>query len=125
MSKHVDFESLDFNGWTAEDEDAAIEAAASSAAIKYVVGDSTFFGRFPDGTVVATPLKFSSEIIDKVADVASGDKSEREQLSALLDLLGQKDDVAYLAHADLISVMDYAVKYFGVFERVIGLALGE
>ena len=54
-----------------------------------------------------------------------GDKPEADQIRTLLELLGQAEDLDYLKKTDLISVADYAGKYFRAFERLSQMTLGE
>ena len=116
--------ALDFDSWDAAAEEAAIQAAADATAIRYIIIEQDFVGRFPDGTVIRTPIRDSAELIDRVSEL-SGDADPRQQLEALLDVIGHDDDLAYLRSADLLSSVDYATKYFRVFEKVMGVALGE
>lgn len=116
--------ALDFDSWDAAAEEAAIQAAADATAIRYIIIEQDFVGRFPDGTVIRTPIRVSAELIDRVSEL-SGDTDPRQQLEALLDVIGHDDDLAYLRSADLLSSVDYATKYFRVFEKVMGVTLGE
>ena len=115
---------LDFDSWDAAAGEAAVQAAADATAIRYIIIEQDFAGRFPDGTVIRTPIRVSAELIDKVSEL-SGDADPRQQLEALLDAIGHDDDLTYLRSADLLSTVDYATKYFKVFEKVMGVALGE
>ena len=118
-----EFTDADFDAWTQEAETAAIEAIAAASQIRYIVVEGTFVGRFPDGTILRTPVRFNTEDLDKVSSVA-GD-SELDQVRALFSVLGDKEALSYLEGADLVSATDYAKKYLSVFARVMGVALGE
>lgn len=116
--------TYDFDAWNDTAEDGALRELAAAQRIKYIISrDGTFVARFPDGRVIHTPLHLSVETIDTVNGL--GDKPEADQIRTLLELLGQAEDLEYLKKADLISVADYAGKYFRAFERLSQMTLGE
>jgi ATP-dependent serine clp protease len=116
-------EGTDFDTWDEEAEAAAVEAVAATGRVRYVVGDGGFYGRFPDGHVVVTPLRMSADTLSRV--IGLGDSDQWQQVEALLRLLGQDEDADYIRGADITAVVDYATKYFNVFSRVMGISLGE
>lgn len=123
MAEDKNLSPIDFDAWTEEDEAKAIEAIAESSKIRYVISEGAFFhGRFPDGRVIKTPLKITVEMIELLEEKHD---SEIEQIKMLLGLLGQSEDVKYLAESDLIAAIDYAAKYFRVFERIAQISMGE
>ena len=104
---HAD-SAYDFDSWNDTAEDGALRELAAAQRIKYIISrDGSFVARFPDGRVINTPLHLSVETIDTVNG------------------LGQAEDLDYLKKADLISVADYAGKYFRAFERLSQMTLGE
>lgn len=116
--------AYDFDAWNNAAEEDVLRALAATQKIKYIISrDGTFVARFPDGRIIRTPLHLSAETIDTVNGL--GDKPEADQIRTLLDLLGQADDLDYLKKTDLLSVADYAGKYFRAFERLSQMTLGE
>lgn len=114
---------LDFDAWSEDDEEKAIEAAAHLSKIRYVISEASIFcGRFPDGRVIKTPLRIT---VDTLEQLAAAEVTELEQVKMLLGMLGQDDDVDYLKTADLLSAIDYAAKYFRIFEKVTQMSMGE
>lgn len=114
---------LDFDAWSEDDEKKAIEAIAHLAKIRYVISEGSIFcGRFPDGRVIKTPLRIT---VDTLEQLAAAEVTELEQVKMLLGMLGQDDDVDYLKTADLLSAIDYAAKYFRIFEKVTQMSMGE
>ena len=80
--------------------------------------------RFPDGRIIKTPVKITVSVLEKVSELTNaGD--EVEQVRQILTLLGDQASADYLNNADLISVTDYATKYFKVFERITKVTMGE
>jgi len=89
-----------------------------------VGGAGHFWGRFPDGRIIKTPVKITVSVLEKVSELTNaGD--EVEQVRQILTLLGDQASADYLNNADLISVTDYATKYFKVFERITKVTMGE
>lgn len=114
---------LDFDAWTDETEEKTLEALIESSKIRYVISEGAFFhGRFPDGRVIKTPLKLTVGMIELIGEKQGSDV---EQIKMLLGLFGQEEDVEYLAGADLMSAIDYAAKYFRVFEKIAQISMGE
>lgn len=125
MTTKTDAPEYDFDSWTPEAEEAALKAASKASAIRYIIVEQDFVGRFPDGHIIRTPIKIGADLIDKVADIAGDDANPRGQLEVLFEILGQDDDLDYFKKADLLSTMDYAQKYFACFEKVLQVSLGE
>lgn len=116
-------EFYDFDSWDENAEDAAIQEAASAVDVKYIIVEGrTFVARFPDGKIIKAPLKVSINDIEVVQE-ASDDQIE--QVKALLRMFGQDKDVEMLGSQNLASVVIFAEKYFRVFQRIAGAALGE
>jgi hypothetical protein len=116
--------AYDFDAWNDTAEDGVLRELAATQRIKYIISrDGAFVARFPDGRIIHTPLHLSAETIDTVNGL--GDKPEADQIRTLLELLGQAEDLDYLKKTDLISVADYAGKYFRAFERLSQMTLGE
>lgn len=114
---------LDFDAWTDETEEKTLEALIESSKIRYVISEGAFFyGRFPDGRVIKTPLKLTVEMIELIGEKQGSDV---EQIKMLLGLFGQDEDIEYLTGADLMSAIDYAAKYFHVFEKIAQISMGE
>ncbi|WP_315502921.1 hypothetical protein [Actinomyces radicidentis] len=124
MTTKNDAPEYDFDSWTPADEDAALKAAAQASAIRYIIVEQDFVGRFPDGHIIRTPIKIGADLIDKVSELA-GDEDPRRQIEFLFEILGQDDDLDYFKKADLLSTMDYAQKYFACFEKVLQVSLGK
>lgn len=117
-------DAIDFDAWTEEDEAAVLAALAGAHAIKYVISEKkSFIGRFPDGRIIRTPLMISVEDLEMLDAMKL--ESELDQLKQLLTLLGKDEEYEYLKAADLASSMDYAMKYFRVFEKLIHMTMGE
>lgn len=117
-------EEFDFEGWTDEAENEALAVLAGENSIQYVISENRFFvGRFKDGRIVKTPLVLSVNLLESVAGFE--DQSDVEQLKHLMELLGKDEDLEYLNQANIFSVINYAQKYFSMFEKITRLTMGE
>ena len=117
-------EEFDFEGWTDEAENAALSVLAGENSIQYVISENRFFvGRFKDGRIIKTPLVLSVNLLEAVTGFE--DQSDVEQIKHLMELLGKDEDLEYLNQADIFSAIDYAQKYFSMFEKITRLTMGE
>ena len=117
-------EEFDFEGWTDEAENAALAVLAGENSIQYVISENRFFvGRFKDGRIIKTPLVLSVNLLEAVTGFE--DQSDVEQIKHLMELLGKDEDLEYLNQADIFSAIDYAQKYFSMFEKITRLTLGD
>lgn len=117
-------EEFDFEGWTDEAENAALAVLAGENSIQYVISENRFFvGRFKDGRIIKTPLVLSVNLLEAVTRFE--DQSDVEQIKHLMELLGKDEDLEYLNQADIFSAIDYAQKYFSMFEKITRLTMGE
>ena len=117
-------EEFDFEGWTDEAENAALAVLAGENSIQDVISENRFFvGRFKDGRIIKTPLVLSVNLLEAVTGFE--DQSDVEQIKHLMELLGKDEDLEYLNQADIFSAIDYAQKYFSMFEKITRLTMGE
>lgn len=115
---------LAFEAWSEEDEEAAIQAIVDARRIRYIISEQRFFiARMPDGHTIKTELVLSVDLLEQITSME--ESGELEQIKALLRLLGREDELAYLTGLDIFVAMDFAAKYFAVFERIAGMTLGE
>jgi hypothetical protein len=110
----------DFDGWTEEDEQKAIDAIAPE--VKYIIVERDFVGRFVDGTIVRASLGLSLNDVDSLQ--AEFD-NEIDQFRALIKVVGGEENVAELSRQDLADVGMMATKYFDVLNRIQGATRPE
>lgn len=116
-------EAYDFDSWDEAAEQAAIKEAATATQVRYIISEHRFFvAKFPDGEIFKVPLQISFADIEAIKD-SGGDESD--QVKKLLELLGDEDGAERLSHKDILSVMDFAGKFFHVFERITQVTSGE
>lgn len=112
-----------FDTWDEAAEEAAIAAAAANADVKHVIIEGRLFaGKFPNGDIVTTPLTFS---VDDLEAVTAAADNPVDQVKELLRMIGDEGSVEKLGKQNLASVVIYAEKFFGMFEKVTKVALGK
>lgn len=122
-STEGDIDDSIFDNWDEAAEEAAIAAAAANADVKHIIIDGRVFaGRFPNGQIVKTPITFS---VDDLEAVTATVDNPVDQVKELLRLIGDEESVELLGKQNLASVVIYAEKFFGVFEKVTKVALGK
>lgn len=116
-----------FDTWTTEQSEEAIKTIAASKKVKTIITpDGIFAGRFPDGHILSTPLNLTQATMEKLLNATeTSSMSELDQLKVLVDLVGNADAAEYVAGADLLSLLDYARRYFEAFERISQVSMGE
>lgn len=115
-------EVYDFDGWDEAAEEAAIAEAARQTAIRYIIVDDKFVGRFPDGRIVKVPISVSLADIESIAEQSDGDI---DQVKKLVKLFGEERDAGILEQENILSVTDFTKKYFAVFNKISGASLGD
>ena len=112
-----------FEAWDEEAEEAAIaEAAARMNVPCIIIEGKTFAGRFPDGTIIKTPMDFT---VAQIEQISEENDNPVDQLKALLRMMGNDKTVEALQEASLPSVLIYAEKYFKAVQQVAQVALGK
>lgn len=104
-------EQYDFDNWSPEKEQAALQALVPE--VKYIIVEGSYVGRFPDGTIIKLPLSISLDDVD-----ALGEGAEVDQLKALLTSIGGEEAAKTFTSQDLIASTAMAEQYFGLFEKV-------
>ena len=83
MTKNVMPASADFDAWTQEDENKALEAVAAQMDVKHLIKDGSVWFLAPHGHIYKLPLALSIDDFVKLSDI----KSDVEQIQTLKDML--------------------------------------
>lgn len=116
----AEVEEYDFDNWSEEDEQKAIEALKPD--VRYVIVEKTFVGRFGDGVIVKLPLSISLDDIDRLS---ADFPNPVDQVKELLRTMGGDDALAQFTSHDLTETVVMAEKFFQVFSRIAGASLPE
>ena len=83
MTKNVMPSAADFEAWTQEDEEKALEVSAERMKVKHLIkGDGVWF-LAPHGHIYKLPLNLSIDDFVRLSDL----QSNTEQVQALKDIL--------------------------------------
>lgn len=116
----IDLDSIDFDAWTKDDEQKAIEALAPK--IKYVIVEKSFIGRFEDGAKVKLPLNISLDELDSLSEEAA---DPVDQVKLMLERLGGPESRDEFTRHSLPETIAMAQKFSEVFQRIAGAKLPE
>lgn len=116
----IDLDSLDFDAWTEEDEEKAIEALAPK--IKYIIVGKNFIGRFEDGVKVKLPLNISLDELDALSEKAA---DPVDQVKLMLEQWGGPEARDEFTRHNLPETIAMATKFSQVFQRIAGAKLPE
>lgn len=124
MTKNVMPSAADFDAWTQEDEDKALEAVATQMDVKHLIKDGSVWFLAPHGHIYKLPLALSIDDFVKLSDI----KSDVEQIQTLKDMLtafaGEKA-AKELAKEPVMVPMNILNAYGEIIAKVQGADLGK
>ena len=124
MTKNVMPSAADFDAWTAEDEDKALEAVATQMDVKHLIKDGSVWFLAPHGHIYKLPLALSIDDFVKLSDI----KSDVEQIQTLKDMLtafAGEDAAKELAKEPVMVPMNILNAYGEIIAKVQGADLGK
>lgn len=117
----IDLADIDFDSWSAEQEEAAIEQLREDLKPKFILVEKSLAAKFPSGFILKTSLDVPYEKLNDI--VKSGDTGD--QMEAVLGFLGQAEEIPVLKRQGIIAVIAFAERYFEMWQKVAGTSLGE
>lgn len=124
MTKNVMPSAADFEAWTQEDEDKALEAVATQMDVKHLIKDGSVWFLAPHGHIYKLPLALSIDDFVKLSDI----KSDVEQIQTLKDMLtafAGEDAARELAKEPVMVPMNILNAYGEIIAKVQGADLGK
>lgn len=124
MTKNVMPSAADFDAWTAEDEEKALEAVAAQMDVKHLIKDGSVWFLAPHGHIYKLPLALSIDDFVKLSDI----KSDVEQIQTLKDLLAAfagEEAAKELAKEPVMVPMNILNAYGEIIAKVQGSDLGK
>lgn len=116
--------AADFESWTQEDEDKALEAAAEQMKVKHLIKDGSVWFLAPHDHIYKLPLALSIDDFARLSDL----QSDTEQIQALKDILTSfagKDAVRQLAKEPVMVPMNILTDYGEIISKMQGADLGK
>ena len=124
MTKNVMPSAADFEAWTQEDEDKALEASAKRMKVKHLIKDGSVWFLAPHGHIYKLPLALSIDDFVKLSDI----KSDVEQIQTLKDMLtafAGEDAAKELTKEPVMVPMNILNAYGEIIAKVQGADLGK
>lgn len=124
MTKNVMPSSADFDAWTQEDEDKALETVAAQMDVKHLIKDGSVWFLAPHGHIYKLPLALSIDDFVKLSDI----KSDVEQIQTLKDMLtafAGEEAAKELAKEPVMVPMNILNAYGEIIAKVQGADLGK
>lgn len=124
MTENVMPSAADFEAWTQEDEDKALEAVATQMDVKHLIKDGSVWFLAPHGHIYKLPLALSIDDFVKLSDI----KSDVEQIQTLKDMLtafAGEDAAKELAKEPVMVPMNILSAYGEIIAKVQGADLGK
>jgi hypothetical protein len=124
MTKNVMPSAADFDAWTAEDEEKALEASAEQMKVKHLIKDGFVWFLAPHGHIYKLPLALSIDDFVKLSDI----KSDVEQIQTLKDMLtafAGEEAAKELAKEPVMVPMNILGAYGEIIAKVQGADLGK
>lgn len=124
MTENVMPSAADFDAWTAEDEDKALEAVATQMDVKHLIKDGSVWFLAPHGHIYKLPLALSIDDFVKLSDI----KSDVEQIQTLKDMLtafAGEEEAKELAKEPVMVPMNILNAYGEIIAKVQGADLGK
>lgn len=116
--------AADFESWTQEDEEKALEASAEQMKVKHLIkGDGVWF-MAPKGHIYKLPLNLSIDDFVRLSDL----QSNTEQIQALKDILAAfagEDAAEELAKEPAMVPFNILNDYGELLAKIQGVELGK
>ena len=122
MTENVMPSAADFDAWTQEDEDKALEASAERR--KHLIKDDGVWFLAPHGHIYKLPLNLSIDDFVRLSDL----QSNTEQIQALKDILAAfagEDAAKELAKEPAMVPFNILNDYGEVLAKIQGVELGK
>ena len=124
MTKNVMPSAADFDAWTADDEEKALEASAEQMKVKHLIKDGSVWFLAPHGHIYKLPLNLSIDDFVRLSDL----QSNTEQIQTLRDILAAfagEDAAKELAKEPAMVPFNILNDYGDVLAKIQGVDLGK
>lgn len=124
MTKNVMPSAADFDAWTQEDEEKALEASAERMKVKHLIKDGSVWFLAPHGHIYKLPLNLSIDDFVRLSDL----QSNMEQIQTLKDILAAfagEDAAKGLAKEPAMVPFNILNDYGELLAKIQGVELGK
>ena len=116
--------AADFESWTQEDEEKALEASAERMKVKHLIKDGSVWFLAPHGHIYKLPLNLSIDDFVRLSDL----QSNTEQIQTLKDILADfagEDAAKELAKEPAMVPFNILNDYGELLAKIQGVELGK
>lgn len=116
--------AADFNAWTSEDEEKALEATAAKMKVKHLIKDGSVWFLAPHGHIYKLPIALSIDDFERLSDL----QSDTEQIQALKDMLtafAGDEAAGQLAKEPVMVPLNILSDYGEIIAKIQGADLGK
>lgn len=116
--------AADFESWTQEDEEKALEALAERMKVKHLIKDDSVWFLAPHGHIYKLPLNLSIDDFVRLSDL----QSNTEQIQTLKDILAafaSEDAAKELAKEPVMVPFNILNDYGELLAKIQGVELGK
>ncbi len=124
MTSNVMPSAADFDAWTADDEEKALETSAEQMKVKHLIKDGSVWFLAPHGHIYKLPLNLSIDDFVRLSDL----QSNTEQIQTLKDILATfagEDAAEELAKEPAMVPFNILNDYGEVLAKIQGADLGK
>ncbi len=124
MTKNVMPSAADFEAWTQEDEEKALEASSERMKVKHLIKDDCVWFLAPHGHIYKLPLNLSIDDFVRLSDL----QSNTEQIQTLKDILAAfagEDAAKELAKEPAMVPFNILTDYGEIISKMQGADLGK
>ena len=124
MTRNVMPTAADFDAWTSEDEEKALEATAAKMKVKHLIKDGSVWFLAPHGHIYKLPVALSIDDFARLSDL----RSDTEQIQALKDMLTAfaGDEAAeQLAKEPVMVPLNILSDYGEIIAKIQGADVGK
>lgn len=124
MTKNVMPSAADFDAWTQEDEENALEASSERMKVKHLIKDDCVWFLAPHGHIYKLPLNLSIDDFVRLSDL----QSNTEQIQTLKDILAAfagEDAAKELTKEPAMVPFNILNDYGEVLAKIQGVELGK
>ncbi|KFI44699.1 hypothetical protein [Bifidobacterium biavatii] len=119
----TDLATIDFDNWTDQQEQDAINQLAKQSRPRHIIGGNQFIAEFPDKKRVTLPLTLS--LADINAMTQNNEDDAVQQVITLLERLGDKKTVDTITTEPVASMAAIASDYFETIQKITGATMGK
>lgn len=124
MTKNVMPSAADFEAWTQEDEEKALEVSAERMKVKHLIKDGSVWFLAPHGHIYKLPLNLSIDDFVRLSDL----QSNTEQIQTLKEILAAfagEDAAKELSKEPAMVPFNILNDYGEVLAKIQGVELGK